>query len=180
LGIEPAPILLGNASYYGTLAAVRWLGRTGVKVVTADPSMVCGGRFSRIANQHLACLAFEKFNALGEWLLPVGRTGPRRAIYATSDAVSFALARYRDELSTEFELCRPGLDTANEPRRRATAASQEAKRWRDWSRGSNGKIIAAVEDPPKDPPPSFVDVTEHLMHAMRHLHTFIKQYGLMQ
>jgi predicted ATP-grasp superfamily ATP-dependent carboligase len=39
------------------------------------------------------------------------RIGPRRAIYATSDAVSFALARYRDELSTDFELYQPGLDT---------------------------------------------------------------------
>jgi len=36
--------------------------------------------------------------------------GPRRAIYATSDAVSFALARYRNELSADFELYQPGLD----------------------------------------------------------------------
>jgi predicted ATP-grasp superfamily ATP-dependent carboligase len=39
------------------------------------------------------------------------RIGPRRAIYATSDAVSFALARHRDELSADFELYQPGLDT---------------------------------------------------------------------
>jgi predicted ATP-grasp superfamily ATP-dependent carboligase len=39
------------------------------------------------------------------------RIGPRRAIYATSDAVSFALARYRSELSADFELYQPRLDT---------------------------------------------------------------------
>ncbi|WP_156898898.1 hypothetical protein [Bradyrhizobium erythrophlei] len=39
------------------------------------------------------------------------RTGPRRAIYATSDAVSFALARYRDELSADFDLYQPSLET---------------------------------------------------------------------
>ena len=109
--IELAPIILANASYYGTLAAVRSLGRAGVEVVTVDPSMVCRGRYSRYASQHLACPAFEKTNALAEWLLQLGRTGPRRAIYATSDAVSFALALYRDELSGAFDLYQPGLDT---------------------------------------------------------------------
>jgi predicted ATP-grasp superfamily ATP-dependent carboligase len=39
------------------------------------------------------------------------RIGPRRAIYATSDAVSFALARYRNELSADFDLYQPGLET---------------------------------------------------------------------
>jgi predicted ATP-grasp superfamily ATP-dependent carboligase len=39
------------------------------------------------------------------------RVGPRRAIYATSDALSFALARYRNELSADFEQYQPGLDT---------------------------------------------------------------------
>jgi predicted ATP-grasp superfamily ATP-dependent carboligase len=38
------------------------------------------------------------------------RIGPRRAIYATSDAVSFALSRYRKELSADFELYQPRLD----------------------------------------------------------------------
>ena len=106
-----APIILANASYYGTLAAVRSLGRAGVEVLTVDPSMFCRGRYSRYTSQHLACPAFEKTNALAEWLLQLGRTGPRRAIYATSDAVSFALALYRDDLSGAFDLYQPGLDT---------------------------------------------------------------------
>jgi D-aspartate ligase len=111
LGTQSAVILLGNANYYGTLAAVRSLGRAGVKVVTVDPSMICRSRYSRYSSQHLTCPAFEESSAWAEWLLRKARIGPRRAIYATSDAVSFALARYREELSTGFELYQPGLNT---------------------------------------------------------------------
>lgn len=111
MGTQSAAILLGNANYYGTLAAVRSLGRAGVKVVTVDPSMICHSRYSRYASQHLTCPVFEESGAWAEWLLQKARIGPRRAIYATSDAVSFALARYRNELSADFELYQPGLDT---------------------------------------------------------------------
>jgi D-aspartate ligase len=111
LGRQPAAILLGNANYYGTLAAVRSLGQKDVTVVTVDPSMICHSRYSRYSSQHLTCPAFEESSAWAEWLLRKARIGPRRAIYATSDAVSFALARYRNELSADFELYQPGLDT---------------------------------------------------------------------
>ena len=109
--MQAASVILGNANYYGTLAAVRSLGRAGVKVVTLDPSMICRARYSRYSSQHLTCPPFEESGAWAEWLLRKARIGPRRAIYATSDAVSFALARYRNELSTDFELYQPGLDT---------------------------------------------------------------------
>jgi predicted ATP-grasp superfamily ATP-dependent carboligase len=108
---QSAAILLGNANYYGTLAAVRSLGRAGIKVVTADPSMLCLSRYSRYSSQHLRCPAFEESSAWAEWLLQKARIGPRQAIYATSDAVSFALARYRNELGANFELYQPGLET---------------------------------------------------------------------
>jgi D-aspartate ligase len=111
LATQSAAILLGNANYYGTLAAVRSLGRAGVKVVTVDPSRICYGRYSHYSSEHLTCPAFEESRAWAEWLLRKARLGGRRAIYATSDAVSFALARYRNELSCDFELYQPGLDT---------------------------------------------------------------------
>jgi D-aspartate ligase len=106
-----AAVLLANANYYGTLAAVRSLGRAGVKVVTVDPASICHGRFSRYSGQHLRCPPYEESSAWAEWLLRQARVGPRRAIYATSDAVSFTLARYRNELSADFELYQPSLDT---------------------------------------------------------------------
>src|ERR1700760_3811826 len=111
LGSQSAPILLGNANYYGTLAAVRSLGQKGVTVVTVDPSMICHSRYSRYSSHHLTCPAFEESGAWAEWLLRKARVGPRRAIYATSDAISFALARYRNELSSDFELYQPDLNT---------------------------------------------------------------------
>ena len=106
-----ADMLLCNASYYGTLAAVRSLGRAGVGVLTVDPAILAPGRYSRYSNRHLRCPPFEMTDEWVEWLLRLGRTGPRRAIYATSDAVSFALAKYRDELSAFFDLYQPSLDT---------------------------------------------------------------------
>jgi D-aspartate ligase len=90
---------------------VRSLGRAGSKVVTVDPSSICHGRYSRYSSQHLTCPPFEESRAWAEWLLGKARIAPRRAIYATSDAVSFALARYRNELSADFELYQPCLDT---------------------------------------------------------------------
>jgi D-aspartate ligase len=111
LKLARADMLLCNASYYGTLAAVRSLGRAGVGVLTVDPAFLAPGRYSRYSNQHRRCPPFEMTDEWVEWLLRLGRTGPRRAIYATSDAVSFALARYRDELSAFFDLYQPSLDT---------------------------------------------------------------------
>jgi predicted ATP-grasp superfamily ATP-dependent carboligase len=108
---QSSAIILGNANYYGTLAAVRSLGRAGIDVVTVDPSAICHSRYSRYSSQHLRCPPFEESSAWAEWALREGRTGPRRAIYATSDAVSFALARYRDELNINFELYQPPLET---------------------------------------------------------------------
>ena len=105
------PMVLCNAGYYGTLAAVRSLGRAGVPVVTVDPSLLAPGRYSRYSNLHLSSPPFEMTEDWVEWLLRFGRSGPRRAIYATSDAVSFALAHRRDELSSVFDLYQPDLHT---------------------------------------------------------------------
>jgi hypothetical protein len=58
----------------------------------------------RYSRQHLRCPAFEETNAWTVWLLQRGRIGPRLAVCATGDAVPFAPARYRNELSAGFEL----------------------------------------------------------------------------
>ena len=104
-------MVLCNASYHGTLAAVRSLGRAGVPVVTVDPAILAASRYSRYSGLHLSCPPFEMTDRWVEWLLELGRSGPRRAIYATSDTVSFALARYRDDLRESFDLYQPSLDT---------------------------------------------------------------------
>ena len=70
---QSTTILLGNANYYGTLAAVRSLGRAGVNVVTVDPSRISHSRYSRYSSQHLKCPAFEDSSAWAEWLLRTAR-----------------------------------------------------------------------------------------------------------
>jgi len=104
------PMMLCNASYYGTLAVVRSLGRAGVPVVTADSAILAAGRYSRYSSLHLSCPPSEMTDRWTEWLLNLGRSGPKRAIYATSDAVSFALSHYRDELRSFFYLYQPDRD----------------------------------------------------------------------
>lgn len=104
-------MLLCNAGYYGTLAAVRSLGRAGVPIVTVDPSILAPGRYSRYSTSHLSCPPYDQTDAWTDWLMRLGQSGPRRAIYATSDATSFALARHRDALACAFHLYQPDLAT---------------------------------------------------------------------
>lgn len=108
---QVTPVLLANADYYGTLAAVRSLGRAGILVVTADPTSLCLGRYSRYAKQHLKCPEFESSADWVDWLLRTRQPGTRSVVYATSDAVSFTLALYRDELRRSFALYQPPIDT---------------------------------------------------------------------
>lgn len=103
-------MVLGNAGYYGTLAAVRSLGRSGVPVVTLDTGILSLGRYSRHSSAHVKSPPFDSPD-WPDWLLEFGRRSPRRAIYATSDAVSFALADRREELNSVFDLCQPDLAT---------------------------------------------------------------------
>jgi D-aspartate ligase len=110
MAVSKVDFLLCNASYYGTLAAVRSLGRCGIPVTTVDPDAFVCSRYSRYAKQHLNCPPFEMTEQWIEWLFRLGRSGPRRAIYATSDAVSFALARYRVELGEVFDLYQPSFE----------------------------------------------------------------------
>lgn len=109
--VAAVPMVLCNAGYYGTLAAVRSLGRQGIPTITVDSPLVCAGRWSRYSGQHLRCPAFDNTEAWVDWLLALGRKGPRRAIYATSDAVSFAIAKHRAAISEYFHLYEPELDS---------------------------------------------------------------------
>lgn len=104
------PIIVCNAGYYGSLAAIRSLGRAGVPVVTTDTTGLSAGRYSRYSSEHLVSPAVDTSQWV-DWLIAEGRKGPRRAIYATSDAVSFALAEHREKLASLFDMYQPDLDT---------------------------------------------------------------------
>jgi D-aspartate ligase len=103
-------MVLCNASYYGTVAAIRSLGRADIPVIAVDTGLLSTGRRSRYSKSYLSSPPFESQD-WPDWLLKLGRDGVRRAIYATSDAVSFALADRREELSSAFDLYQPNLET---------------------------------------------------------------------
>jgi predicted ATP-grasp superfamily ATP-dependent carboligase len=104
------PMVLCNASYYGTVAAIRSLGRAGIPVVAVDTELLSTGRHSRYVKSYRRSPRFDSAN-WSDWLLELGRDGVHRAIYATSDAVSFAIADRREELSSAFDLYQPSLQT---------------------------------------------------------------------
>jgi predicted ATP-grasp superfamily ATP-dependent carboligase len=103
-------MVLCNASYYGTVAAIRSLGRAGIPVMAVDTGLLSTGRRSRYSKSYLSSPPFDSAD-WSDWLLALGRDGVRRAIYATSDAVSFAIADRREELSSFFDLYQPSLET---------------------------------------------------------------------
>jgi D-aspartate ligase len=105
------PIILANSGYLGTLAAARSLGRAGIKVIVADPSAWTRTRYSRHTAQYLKCPNVEDTSKWIDWLINLGQRGPRYAVYATSDAVSFALARHKNEIAKYFDLYQPDIET---------------------------------------------------------------------
>jgi D-aspartate ligase len=106
-----APIILANSGHLGTLAAARSLGRAGIKVIAADPSAWPLTRYSRHTAQHVKCPSFDDTSEWIDWLISLGQQGPRCAVYATSDAVSFALARHKNEIAKYFYLYQPDIET---------------------------------------------------------------------
>src|SRR5438477_7053240 len=105
------PIILANSGYLGTLAAARSLGRAGIKVIVADPSGWSRTRYSRHTTHYDKCPQFEDTSGWINWLVDLGRRGPRCAVYATSDAVSFALAQHKNEVAKYFDLYQPDIET---------------------------------------------------------------------
>ena len=105
------PIILANSGHLGTLAAARSLGRAGIKVIVAAPSASTRTRYSRHAAEFVKCPQFEDTSEWIDWLMTFGQRGPRCAVYATSDAVSFALARHKNEIAKYFDLYQPDFET---------------------------------------------------------------------
>ncbi len=105
------PVILANSGYLGTLAAARSLGRAGIRVIAADPSSWTLTRYSRHTAQYVKCPKSEDTSEWIDWLISLGQRGPRCAVYATSDAVSFALARHKNELAKYFHLYQPDIET---------------------------------------------------------------------
>ena len=108
---DVTPVLLGDAGYYGTLAAARALGRAGIPVTVVDPSRAAPTLWSRHVGRSLRCPPFSDVEAFTRWLARFGESNPGHLVLATSDDVSFALAVHRDRLEGRVLLYQPELES---------------------------------------------------------------------
>jgi D-aspartate ligase len=102
-----SPILLTSANFYGTLAAVRCLGREGIPVTVADPRRLAPALWSRYVSQRVRCPPLDRPAEFIDWLLDFGRRQPGHVLCASSDDMAWLIARHRDELQRDFLLDSP-------------------------------------------------------------------------
>ena len=109
--ISRPEILLADADYRGTLAAVRSLGRAGIRVTVAFSDRLAPAVWSRHAARVLACPDIasspERFLA---WLLELGAREPGKVLYPTSDDVALLFALHREELARFYRFSLPSSD----------------------------------------------------------------------
>lgn len=100
---EPA-VLLGDASFFGTLAAVRDLGRTGAAVSVAETRLGAShSGSSRYCFQRLKAPSLHDTSYL-EWLLAQGKNTPGAFLHATSDDMVWLMAVHEEVLRQRFTL----------------------------------------------------------------------------
>jgi D-aspartate ligase len=102
------PVLLCDATWYGTLAAVRDLGSRGVPVTLASDALLAPARWSRFVRRVVRCPP-SKDPAFADWLAAFGRENPGHVLYPTSDELAWHVAAHRDELVRLFRLFSPPL-----------------------------------------------------------------------
>jgi predicted ATP-grasp superfamily ATP-dependent carboligase len=103
--------LLTMASYYGTLAAVRSLGRRGIRVAVADGGKLAPARWSRHVTRALDCPPIETGPAkFLEWIQSLGEREPGRVLCTTSDCNAWLFARHREVLARHFRMYVPPVE----------------------------------------------------------------------
>jgi predicted ATP-grasp superfamily ATP-dependent carboligase len=98
------PTLILDAGQYGTLAAIRCLGRAGVPVTVAGPKRFVPAAHSRYTSRWLSAPSYEEPEQLVDWLLAFGRKEPGYYLPAGSDDLAWLLAHYRESLTGNFHL----------------------------------------------------------------------------
>jgi D-aspartate ligase len=103
--------MLCDATFYGTLAAARALGRDAVPVVVIDSARIAPVMWSRHVTRTLRCPRVTSAEPLVDWLLRFAERETRYVLYPTSDEVAYVLSAHRAELSKGFALYQPDLQT---------------------------------------------------------------------
>src|ERR1700691_225242 len=105
-----AGVVLTRGSYYGTLAAVRCLGRSGVRVTVADAERFAPASWSRHARSRERCPPVRPIGPFIDWLLEYGKRNPGEVLYAACDDLAWAFAERREELGEVYRLLTPAFD----------------------------------------------------------------------
>jgi predicted ATP-grasp superfamily ATP-dependent carboligase len=96
--VSRPPVLLTMADWYGTLAAVRELGRRGIEVYVASHRRFTRAGSSKYASRRLSCPDERDTAAFTEWLLDLGYKRPGLALCPTSDEIAWLYAYRAGEL----------------------------------------------------------------------------------
>ena len=103
--------LLADATWYGTLAALRDLHTHGVAVTIGSDFWLAPARWSRHVSRTVSCPPSKDAAAFLEWLLRFGAEQPGHFLYPTSDEVAWLVASHRDELSRYYRLYSPPIQS---------------------------------------------------------------------
>jgi predicted ATP-grasp superfamily ATP-dependent carboligase len=99
--------LLADAHYYGTLAAVRDLGRSGVPVALAAHVPHSNAAASRHCGRVWASPPTRAMAPFLQWLIDVGQREPGLVLHPTSDDLAWLMAAHHDRLAPHFRLFQP-------------------------------------------------------------------------
>ena len=98
------PVLLADATWWGTLAAARELGRRGVRVVLASDVRAAPTSVSRYVQRVVRCPPTSELEAFLQWLLSFGRREPGHVLCATSDETAWCFSRHHHQLAPWFQV----------------------------------------------------------------------------
>jgi predicted ATP-grasp superfamily ATP-dependent carboligase len=104
------PVLLADATWYGTLAAARDLGSRGVPVTLAADVPLAPARWSRFVSSVVPCPSTRNAEAFVEWLVRFGKQQPGHVLYPTSDDAAWLIAANRADLEGLYRLFSPPLE----------------------------------------------------------------------
>jgi predicted ATP-grasp superfamily ATP-dependent carboligase len=149
MSVPRPPALLSDATFYGTLAAVRALGRAGTPVRVADARRIGPALWSKYTVSRHRCPP-PTSPAFLEWLTRFGEGYGRHVLYPTSDEVVYWIAAHRDELSKHFALYQPDFDTTirilDKPRLLEAAADAGVDTPQTWVVESADDVLRVMRE----------------------------------
>ncbi len=148
------PALLANATWYGTLAALRDLGTRGVPVTLACDDVLAPARWSRFATRVARFPASQEPGPQLEFLHRFGDESPGHALYPTSDEMAWLVASDRAALGVKYRLYSPApealatlLDKGRLARAAEAAGLDTPRTWLPADEGELERLAAEAPWP---------------------------------